>query len=281
MKKTLLLFLLIIGFTGCIRQETPVENVVARVKDRVLTASEVSAWEASLRQVSITEETRLAFIRRWVERELLYQEALSRNIPNDPWIAERLDEISQRLIVSRFIELDASRLPRPTPNQVKEYYKEHSSEFVWEHLHLEIEYWQSDTREGMDQLRARLLRGTQNTDWDIVPGSLVHERISLNGPASTDPSIWNIIVKLKEGEVSNLVPIKDSFWIFKLINHNEAGEAKGIDEVQDEILARLTEDDQQTRREELIRNLIDKYRREGFLHWSDAATTVTIIDTAN
>jgi len=261
------------------RKELPAEDIAARVNDRVLTKTEVAAWEASLHEVPVPEETRLAFVRHWVEEELLYQEALKQDVLDDPWVVERLDKIKRTLIVSRFLELDASKRHQPAPSAVKGYYHEHSNEFIWEHTHLEIEYWRSETNDGMKNLRAKLLRGYNNPIWTGKPGALDKGSINLNGKSSADPNVWKAISRLKKGEITSVLKIDGSFWIFKLVERSEAGDPKSVEEVQDDIISRLIEETRQNRREDIIHKLINEYRQDGRLQWADANMTVFIEDT--
>ena len=60
-------------FSGCMYDEQPIGEVVAKVNDEMLSTADVAAWEAALGEVSVPIETRRSFIRNWVEEELLFQ----------------------------------------------------------------------------------------------------------------------------------------------------------------------------------------------------------------
>ncbi len=269
---------LTILITGCMTEDIPPENIVARVMDVTLSTSEVSAWEASLAHPP-SQEARTNYIRHWVDEELLYQEAVKNDLLNDPWVAERVDDLVRSLAIARYLEKDIKNMSRPTPTHVKEYYQQHSNEFVWENVHLVVNYWRCETPGGMDKLRSNLLRGNNNSIWTGTPGGLDHNRISINGKDGTDPQLWKVVSRLKVGQVSSVKRILSAYWILKLDDRFEKGDPKSIDEVQEEISARLMEESIRNRKETIIQKLIDEYSRDGRLQWTDISLPVTITDT--
>ncbi len=265
--------------SGCIQEEPGRPEIVAKVGDRVLTSGEVAAWEVSLPQHEVPQEVRSSFIRRWVEEELLYQEALERGLDKDPWVQQRLDELSRTLLIARLIEVECRELPKPSPSAVKNYFQNRSADFVWPQLHLVVEYWCSEDRSGMFRLRSNLLRGQQTGLWQGRVSNLETGRIALDGPDSADPQVWRTVVSLKSGQVSQVSRINDAYWVFKLVDRREAGELQGFDDVRDVIVARLTEETRRHYREDVIRSLIDKYRRTGRLQWSVQTVTINVTDS--
>lgn len=268
---TLLVVLLLVA--GCTREEVWEPEVVARVGNRTLTASEITTWEASLRQLDIPQEVRSAFIRHWVEDELLFQASLERGLDDDPWVAQRLEEINRSLLVSRLLEIEYRKITTVSPGMVHSYFKENAGEFVWSHLHLVLDYWRSTDRNGMDRLRSNLQRGRQAGIWSGKVGDLENGRISLDGPESTAPEVWNVVSRTVVGQVSHVLCLNDDYWVFKLIDRREAGESQGLDDVHDEIVQRLLEEARRTVKDELIRELIEEYRRLGKLQWAKQPRT--------
>ena len=265
--------------SGCVSDKIPVGEEVARVNDEVLSTADIADWEAALGGGSVSRETRLSFVRNWVEEELLYQEALSKNLLEDPWITERLEKIKHSLLITRLMDSEALNSPLPTAQAIKTFYQEHSAEFVWPVEHLEVEYWRSSTSEGMAQLRADLLKSKKDIIWTGHSGDMHHDRISIDGAGGADPKIWTVVSAFRVDDYSGVLKIDEAFWIFKLINRLEAGSPKGIEAVQSEITAVLLEADHVKRREELVQNLIKEYREDGRLIWAEAASTISIMDT--
>ena len=264
--------------SGCMREESIGPDVVARVRDRMLTTNEVNAWEASLQQSNVPRNARQKFVEQWVEEELLFQAALDNDLDEDPWVKQRIDELTRSVIISRYLTLESNKLPQPSPRTVRDYFEQRRQEFVWAHLNLVVEYWRSDDKTGMDKLRAKLLRGHTNDYWYGKAESLDNGRISLDGQGSADPTVWNTISKLEEAQVSPVLKIDKDYWIFKLKEKHKPNEPKEIDSVRDEIVARLIEEGRRQHHEKLIRSIVEKYRHNGWLDWTNTTTTVSVIE---
>ena len=261
--------------SGCFREEQQPSEIVAQVGDRVLTANEVTAWEVSLRQGNVSQEIRWHFIRRWVEEELLYKAALDRGIDNDPWVLQRMDELTRTLLVARMLELEATKVPEPSPQAVRDYFQDHSSEFVWSCDHLVVDYWVSTELGALQRLRANLLRGGNIGIWGGGIGSLDHGKIALDASGSTTEEIWQAVSRLRVGEISQVLTITDDpaqsaqeenhFWVFKLIERYMAGTPQKFEDVSDDIVIRLAEKAHRSIREEMVRNLAEEYFESGRL----------------
>ncbi len=280
MRNGLIAFLLLsLLVSGCTRQQVWESEVVARVGDRKLTASEISAWEASLNQAEIPQEARSTFIRHWVEEELLYQEALEQGLDSDAWVAGRLDEIMRDLLIARLLETRYEKIVTPSAAAIKTYFDQNASEFTWPHLHLEVEYWRSEDRRSLERLRSNVQRGRQAGIWTGKAGTLENGRIALNGRSSTIPEVWDVVSRMSVGEVSTVRHIDDNFWVFKLIDRRESGEQQGLEDVRDEIKMRLVEQARANARENAVRKLVDKYRHSGKLYWSTQSRAPSVPET--
>ncbi len=278
--KTIIMIFIVLFMFGCVKENTSDVEVIARVGERILTADEVNAWEASLRGTDVPQDARSAYIRRWVEVEILYREARNNNLTNDAWVIQRLDEVTRDLLVSRLLEIEYGKLQQPSPASAQSYFQQNSSEFVWAHEHLVVEYWRADERHGMEILRSNVQRGRQSGLWTGRTGSLENSRIALDGPWSAAPEVWRVVSRMKTGQVSQVTKINGSYWVFKLIDRREEGDPQGIEDVMDDIVARLIEESRRQLREEIVRGLMDRYRRDGELEWSIQPPTVAVSDTA-
>lgn len=272
-------FLLALSLTGCVKEEPLPEDEIARVNDRVLTSAEVAAWELSLRQPYVPEELRVSYILHWVERELLYQEAVKRDLLNDPWVAERVEDATRSILVSRLLEQEYRNILTLTPAEIRLYYLDHVNEFIWDKEHISVQYWRSRTRKGMDALRVALLRGRQDALWKGDPGALEQGSLSLKQTEVADQSLWQLLNWLSEGKLSQVIPLEGSFWVFKVIEKSQAGDRKALEDVHDEVVARLSEERRQRHKASFIQHLVLEYHRSGQLRWSEAVDTVARADT--
>lgn len=257
--------------TGCAKEPTVSSGVVARVGDAVLYQDDLAAWEASMREGPVSEEARAAFVRRWVEDELLYQEALSRDLLSDPWVTDRVAELTRRMAVARLLELEAQGVRQPSQDALQAYFQAHSPEFTWPHLHLVAEYWSSPNQLALSQLRSNLISGRPPGIWAGSSGELESGTLTLDGPGSAAPEVWRVLEGMGAGEVSQPIRLSDRYWVFKLKERRKPGSMQTLEDVRDDIAARLIYEEMEKRRAELIARLADEYRRSGRLVWTTAA----------
>ncbi|MFH0764883.1 MAG: peptidylprolyl isomerase [Calditrichota bacterium] len=254
---------------GCHRAIDTPGNTAARVRERSLTIAELAEWERSLPNPPSPED-RNSFTRHWIEDELLYQAALDKKLPNDPWVAARIRELTRSLIIAKYLDSECAGLADPSLEEVKAYYLKHSSEFVWPHLRLVVDYWRGENNNALERLRAALYRDRSVRGMDNLEG-VESGRISLNGPGSADPQIWQLVSRLKVGQISEVTKIQKDCWIYKLDSRNEPGSSQDLADVQEEIAARLQEQSYSRRRSETLRKLTEEFKRKNELFWTPSS----------
>jgi len=265
---------------GCAHPPEVTSAVVARVGNRNLTEAQLATWGASLGLQGADRETRAAYINRWVEDELLYQAAVDRGLLQDAWVAEKRDDLLRQLLTARLLELESRQIPQPTAAEITQYYREHSAEFVWQQRHLVVDYWRSDASAGMESLRNSLVRGREDWIWTGAAGGLDNGQITMDGPGSAAPDVWNICATLKVGQVTPVTRFNDVSWIFKLIDRREPGTTRDIEDASGEIAQRLFEAVRDRRRTELVSRLTEQFQRQGKLTISIPATPDKTPDTS-
>lgn len=257
----------LLSIIGCRSKPEPTPVVVARVGNQTLTESEVEAWEASLQQNKIPEEARSAFIRRWIEEELLAQAAQDRGLLDDPWVQTQVDETLRKLLTARLIEIESANIAAPTRLEIETYFKVHQDEFVWERLHMKIEYWQSSSRPTLERLR-RDLASARPTPLDPKENAPVDSgQFEITDPTGVDPSAWKLFGRMNTGQLSYPIYFRNTYWMFRMQRRDEAGSTKTMEDVREEISARLLEGARAKRQAELIKQLTDDYRKSGKLEW--------------
>ena len=270
---------LLIILSGCSRQPEANSEIVAQVGDRSLTRADLSKWEAALPQGEVTPQARSSLVQKWVEEEVLYQAALEKGLQNDPWVKERMDQLSRSLLTARYLDLEPSRPKPPSLATVQSYFQTHGSEFVWPGLNFEVEFWRSGDRGALERLGSDLQRGRTPGTWSNPGGQPENSTVTLD-ERSTSPEIWRVVSGMRTGQVSALVSAQNSFWIFRILDRREAGQSQMLEDVSDDISARLIEENQRRQRDELVRSLTDRYRRSGKLRWLKELPITTPHDSA-
>ncbi len=261
------------GFSACKSKPITPVTVLARVGEKILSDEELKAWESSFPNGKLSNELRSAYIRNWVEDELLVNAARERGLDDDPWIESRIDELRREFLKSRLLEIDAATIPRPSTKEVLEYFNQHSDEFTWNKVHLDVIYWHSTARPPLDRLRSVL---AQNRPSPLLPAevaSIDSGRLDIDDPTIVDPAVWKHIGWMSAGQLGFPVAIRGSYWLFKINRRDESGTAQRLEDVVDIITSRITESARITRRNEIVKKYAEQFRNEGRLLWINPTNT--------
>lgn len=126
-KTAVVLFLLIVLF-GCTKEREELnEPIVAKVGNSSLSKSEL---DSSLGYYKINEEHREEFIRRWIERELLFSEAVSKGIKSRSEY-QIISEASNKELAAALFVKDHFNENKTiiTQSELKSYYKSNPLQF--------------------------------------------------------------------------------------------------------------------------------------------------------
>ena len=106
---------------GCGRSEggTPAREVAARVNAEVITMQEL----ADARKRGET-------IERLIDQRLARQRALERGLDRAPQILQAMESARSEILARAYRQLIAEAQPRPTPEEVRNYYAEHPALFA-------------------------------------------------------------------------------------------------------------------------------------------------------
>jgi hypothetical protein len=160
--------------TGC---NTPpsTDDYVARVGEHYLTREELqSALQSSASPLQDSTVTRQQIVERWVENELLYQEAQRRGLRNDDEVQRLLLENERSVMISALLsELYEENIESPGAAEIRAYYEQHK-----EQLRL---------REPFARVQFLPVRVADSAD-------AAHDQVRLLGDAANPDSLWEVII---------------------------------------------------------------------------------------
>lgn len=125
--KTLLFLISFAFLISCDEKKKP-DEYEAIVGSEILTKSDVDNALSSYKYSKLYREE---YISRWVETELLYQEALSEDIVSDSIfnsiISSSRKELASALLVEKYLN---ENIPEATNSELENYFEENSEEFL-------------------------------------------------------------------------------------------------------------------------------------------------------
>ena len=104
-------------FFSCSKTEKGGSPVAARVGNEFLRAND------NMLKKSLSSETTLKQIDRWVEETVLYNAAIEKNLNKDSLIIKKGDAFFKRLMISSFLEQEAAPVVNIKKSSIRDYYK--------------------------------------------------------------------------------------------------------------------------------------------------------------
>jgi len=242
------------------KQSDPSGTVIARVGDAVLTLEELQASIPQEYSDVITQDQNIAYVRQWINTELLYQEALRLKVDQQPEITARFEKMKKDLlsaeIISRGLESGDAEV---SEQAVREYYESNREQFVRESAVARFEDMVIDDINLAWEIRRT---ATHETFRDMAKANPTIRFIGdLNGAApfvaldAVSPVLRNAIAGAAVPSITGPYRSEEGFHVLRLINKFEKGTIATIDEVRDEIVSRLSSQTQKGETERMIADI--------------------------
>ncbi len=241
------------------------EQSVAKVGKTELTRAELDMRIEQIGTNNDFENAQRQFVNKWVDRELLYQEALQNKFETTQFMEAEIERIRKNMIVNLFLKSQIDSIIYTSDKEIKDYYTEHSHEFI-----AESDYFQFVSLKVFDQSFSQQIQKELNNGTDI---NIVHatspdlcEIVSSGSDYLPDTILDNLFAaelkKLKTGSNFTRVGINNEIYYVKLMNHVEKGETKSLEMVFQSIQQILMYNKYQKRYTDLISRLRKSYSFE-------------------
>ncbi len=249
-------------FTQC--QYLPVtddpDTVVARVNRSLLTVDEMEAEMEAAALPAATLQMRKDWVSDWIRTELLYQEALRRDLDGNDETVRELNRIRRDHLANIVLEhLLLDSLLVVTDDEVIEYYEIHQQEFIYHEPELRLSVIVLPDEATARQIRTQLAR-RGGTFKELARSRSIHPS-SVNGgdlgylkkADISDVSVQELVFNMYVGQVSRPVLSESGSFIFRVMDRREVGTLPPLDEVRSEIVNRML----QARRRDAVRRFVE------------------------
>ncbi len=239
-----ILFVIILTLFACERTNKKPEKVIVSVGEGYLSLERVKAdIPASIRN-KITQENVNNYIQQWIENELIYRDALNKEMDKDPELDYALEKAKKHFLVSKYLEAYLKEDNLALETEAVQYYEENKDSYVLAEdrvkaLHILVENYQ-DARDA----RRRVVNNGEDFETVAKEVSLDFfdkKRIVLDYFSQDEiiPEISSWAFRKRVGSVSG--PIKSDFGyhIVKIIDKRKKGGEIEFEEVKDEIISRI------------------------------------------
>lgn len=255
---------------------------IVRVGSASLTGEDIKQLMSADEGIPPTFEERQEFVRRWVDTQVLYQEALRRGLKDDARIKARIKALEEEYLADFLLFTELGKRAAVSEEEIEAYYAEHEIEYRYEYRVSQILVNTPEEAE-----RARTLLASRTFAW-------IANRYSVDANAKRGgdlgyltkgnmiPALETVVFSMKPGDVSGVVQSDFGYHIFKLEDVREALVPIGLDDVREQIMNTLMI----AKRTNAYRDLIDSltaranvdYRDESYLRPPAAPAPVDTLE---
>ncbi len=245
-----------LGFclTGC-HKGGPPPVVLAQVDQARLTLDEVRESFPPEYEKVLSREQYLDFIQRWIDDEVVYQQALKMKLDQDPKVRRKLDELRRKAVIEELLARETSNQEfEPDEASMERYYEMHKDEFrrktpEFRYLHIRV-----NTVKDALALRAKV-RGDNFAT--LAAGSSLDsggdDASAFRKPGEIPSCLIHDISEAKPGWLSPPLNCPDGVYLVKLLDRVEAGSPIPLAEAKEDISGQLVMDQKDKMREAKIR----------------------------
>ena len=254
---------------GCKPNETK-KQYLARVGDSYLTQEDLTAAGDST--ILSSEARRRELVARWVNNEVLFQEARKQGMESSELVQQQLRETRKQLSIQAFLqkEIYGDSLAIPE-DSIQAYYDSHPADFLQQEEVVRLNLIAFANMNSALAFRSKVLRGTS---WDAAIdealsdsatlASIVRRADTQNYSKQTlsPPELWRVATSTSRGTVSYPVKTASGFFLLQPIALSQQGRRARLDIVQDEIRQRMILEKRRQQYAQLLSRLRSQYELE-------------------
>ena len=237
---------------GCEEEDQPTQ-FVARVGDQYFLEEDLDRALASLPAALDSSEARQQIVDQWVTSELMYQEALRRDLRDDEEVQRLLQEAERSVLINALLSRIYEENPvSPSPSELQAYFERNKEQLRLRETFVRVRYLETSTRAEAEEARRLLQRaGTEEADsvWtrtierlataptaagEISSSYFPESRMFLDKPALRD-----VLGQLLDAQTAPIIDADSAFHVLQLVERVPPRTIPQAEWVQEELVRRL------------------------------------------
>ncbi len=245
-------------FTIACQQSGIEQQVVVRVGDERLTLDELIGEIPPAMRSQISREDLQDFIGRWINSQILYQEARRRQLDTQIDIQRELRKLEVDLVANALLDQELDKPLAITDEEIQNYYVTNRNNFMRASSEILVLHVQCADASVADSLYRLVISGN---DFLAVARKLADAHSDTSSWESylsedeTSPEIAAQIFRLPVGTVSRPLQSDFGFHVFKIINRFSKDTIRELAQVRAQIIAKLEVEKRQSRYRQLLSDL--------------------------
>ncbi len=266
MKKTLLIFFAFVFLVSCSKGGGTKGNYVVKIDDTTISQedaqAEMNALPDMAKQFFQGPEGTSKFIDELVKKEMLYLEAKKRGLDKDKEFQKRVEEFKKISLINSLLMKEIENNAKVTDKDIKDFYDSHKDDFTI-NSQVKVSQIVVKTEDEVKKVQDRLKAGE---DFGKVAAAMSADKASAKSGGSLgsfkkgelSPELEDTVFRLKKGEVSMPLKLKDGLHILKVTDAK--GSVVEFEKVKGLIAQRLTAEKQRASFEKFIEGLKKNYK---------------------
>lgn len=194
----ILTLLVICGCFESKKKDEVQEPVYATVNGIPLTESDLKAIVPKDFYERLTPEHKKKIVEEWINKELLYQEALRLGIDKEPEIKRLLLNSERNLLSNELLERTISDIKIPGDAELKKYYEEKKESFVVHSIEYRIRYALFDNKKDASEFYNKVKKNESFSalakELSKDPNSQSGGNLGIVNEESVEPAVWETIL---------------------------------------------------------------------------------------
>ena len=186
-------------FSGCSGSDKDVktdDKIYVTVNGASLTESELKSIIPQDFYDRLTPEHKKKIVEDWVQKELLYQEAIKKNIDKDTEISRLILDTEKNLLSNELLERELATLKKPMEQELEAFYNQRKDYFETDTDEYRIRFAQFDNAEDADSFYRQVKK---NQSFSDLAKSMSKDQesaqkggdIGIVSEESVEPSVWS------------------------------------------------------------------------------------------
>ncbi len=275
MKKNRILFLL--GFVFvimCTQQKRDASPVIARANNSQFTVNDLREVIPSHTGFNISKVQIQDYIQRWIEREMVYEKALSMGLDDNPQVQKKLYNLKKDYLVAVYLEQNIDNQITISEDEIESFYNENAEELVRPEDLYYVNYVLASDYRTANSIRLKIRDGDYldviAQDSTFKANNNVYRDlgwVTLDGLSET---LASKVKWLSVDKPSNPFKTDAGYGVVLVTGIRKKGETQSLEEVRDQLVQRLRVSKREKRYAQLINELKEN---------SDVKVNWTILDS--
>ncbi len=222
-------------FFSCTENFEETGDIYARVDESILTKEDVYELKKS---GPVGRNTVKHIVNSWVEKTLLYKEALNINLDKDKTLLDKKNLFYKNLLIESFLSIKTKKDVKISKKEISNYYLKNKKSFVRQADEILLKHFVLPTKKESNKLKKLIRSNNKGNELEDYIEKYKPEIKTIKKDLINEGLI-GFVFNSSSGDVLGPKKINDSFHVFEILQRYEKGSVRGLELVYDEIYQRL------------------------------------------